>query len=267
MRVAPGIHRVGMRCKGIALAVLATACGFAFGGPLRACASDVDFPPYVLTSSSGFASGEQTTGLAVNVLQRALRRAGREPAIIERLPWRRCRESVANGQFQIAMAVSTQELDAQRFIATDAFAEVHRVYLYAPKDFPDGPPLHSLADLKHHRVCAITGSNLAAYGIDRSHQDTGARNERSGIIKVATGRCDVFLEFREVIDSLFAHDASLRDLFDNSGIRRLDLPEDVPTGLHFEFDRATSDSQALQQSFNATIRFLIDNGEMSRMTP
>ena len=267
MRVVSRIKGFGWPCRGIVLAVLAATNWQAWGEPLRACASDLDFPPFVLTSSSGFASGSQNTGLAVNVLQRALRRSGREPALIERLPWRRCRDSVANGQIQIAMDVPTQDLDAKRFLATNAFTEVHHVYFYSPKEFPDEAPLHSLSDLKRYRVCALAGSHLDAYGIDRGHQDTGAMNERSAIIKVATGRCDVFIEFREVVDSLFAHDPKLLDLFKSSGIRQLDLPGDTPAGLHFEFNKAIPDGQALQQSFNETIRFLIENGEMNRMTP
>ena len=267
MRVTPKIKSIGWSFRGVVLAVLATTTCAAWGEPLRACASDLDFPPFVLTSSSGFASGNQNTGLAVNVLQRALRRSGREPAVIERLPWRRCRESVANGQIQIAMAVPTQDLDAKRLVATDAFAEVHHVYFYSPKEFPSAPPLRSLADLRRYRVCALAGSRLDAFGIERDHQDTGAMNERSAVIKVATGRCDIFIEFREVLDSRFAHDAKLLDLFNSSGIRRLDLPGDTASGLHFEFNKSMPDAKALQQSFNETIRFLIENGEMTRMTP
>ncbi|VEB43210.1 Uncharacterised protein [Chromobacterium violaceum] len=119
------------------------AIGAAQGAPLRACASDVDFPPYVFTSSSGFAGGAQDTGLAVNVLQRALRRAGREPAIVQRLPWRRCREMVAHGQIDIAIDVPTRELDEKRFLASDAYAEVHHVYFYSSRKYPDGAPLRA----------------------------------------------------------------------------------------------------------------------------
>ena len=267
MRVASGIKSVEWRFRGVALLVLATMSGLVWGTPLRACASDVDLPPFVLTSRSGFTDGVQNTGLAVNVLQRALRRSGREPALIERLPWRRCREAVASGEFQIAIDVPTQELDARRFVATDAFAEVHHVYFYSPKAFPKGPPLLSVSDLKRYRICAPAGSNLDTYGIDRNRQDTGARDARSAIVKVAAGRCDVFMEFREVVDSLFAHDANLRDLFNDSGIRRVDMPEEASIGLHFEFSSQMLEARALQQSFNATIRFLIDKGEMLRMTP
>lgn len=271
-RFAPGTIGPGRRAWAVALAMLlaaatAGAAGSDASAPLRACASDVDFPPFVMTSSSGFPSGSQNTGLAVNVLQRALRRAGREPAVVERLPWRRCRESVANGEFQIALDVPTRELDAKRYIATAAYAEIHRVYIYSPRQFPAGPPLHALADLKRRQVCALAGSRLDADGIDAAHQDTGAHDERGAILKVAAGRCEVFIEYREVVDSLFAHDAGLQELFRTLGLRRMDLPDDAPTGLHFELGAAVLQGAALQQSFNATIRYLIDKGEMARMTP
>lgn len=247
-------------------AALAMTVGAAQAAPL-ACASDVDFPPYVFTSSSGFAGGAQDTGLAINVLQRALRRAGREPAVIERLPWKRCREMVAHGQIDIAIDVPSRELDEKRFLATDAYAEVHHLYFYSAKKHPDGAPLRALSDLKRYTVCGLFGNRLDAFGVDPSRQDIGSKNERSAITKITEGRCDVFIEIREVVDSLSEHDAALRDLFNGPALRRADLPGDTPTGLHFEFSRASKDGRALQQSFNATIRDLIRNNEMTRMMP
>ncbi|WP_158253595.1 substrate-binding periplasmic protein [Chromobacterium alticapitis] len=259
--------RTSWRLAGPLAALLIAAADMTQAAPLRACASDVDFPPFVLTSTSGFAGGTQNTGLAVNVLQRALRRAGREPAIVERLPWRRCQETVAYGQRDIIIDVPTRELDNKRFLATEAYADVHHLYFYSLKRYPKGPPLRSLADLKHHMVCGLLGSHLDAFGIDAEHQDTGSKNERSAIIKVDQGRCDVFIEVREVVDSLSAHDAELRDLFNTPTIRRANLPGETPAGLHFAFSRALPDAPALQRAFNATIRDLIRNNEMKRMTP
>ncbi|OBU86883.1 substrate-binding periplasmic protein [Chromobacterium subtsugae] len=256
----------GRRVRAWRLAAwLALAAAAAHGAPLRACASDIDFPPFVLTS--GFAEGAQSTGLAINVLQRALRRAGREPAVVERLPWRRCRETVAYGQRDIAIGVPTRELDPRRFRATQAFASVHLLYFYSAKRHPEAPPLRTLADLRRYTVCGLLGSRLDAFGIAPEHQDTGSKNERSAIVKVIEGRCDLFIEVSEVIDSLSAHDAELRDLFNASAIRRAALPGNTPTGLHFEFSRALKDAPALQRSFDATIQDLIRNGEMTRMTP
>ncbi|KJH67863.1 hypothetical protein UF16_07930 [Chromobacterium violaceum] len=246
---------------------LAMAIGAAQGAPLRACASDVDFPPYVFTSSSGFAGGAQDTGLAVNVLQRALRRAGREPAIVQRLPWRRCREMVAHGQIDIAIDVPTRELDEKRFLASDAYAGVHHVYFYSSRKYPDGAPLRAPPDLRRYTVCGLFGSRLDAFGVDPSREDVGSKNERSAIAKVVEGRCDVFIEIREVVDSLSERDASLRDLFNAPALRRASLPGDAPTGLHFEFNRASKDGRALQQSFNAAIRDLIHDDAMGRMMP
>ncbi|MEO9383077.1 hypothetical protein [Chromobacterium phragmitis] len=88
-------------------AAMAMAMAGAHGQPLRACASDADFPPYVFTASSGESGVAQDTGLAINVLQRALRRAGLEPAAVQRLPWKRCREMVAHGQLDIASTICT----------------------------------------------------------------------------------------------------------------------------------------------------------------
>ncbi|QEL55310.1 substrate-binding periplasmic protein [Chromobacterium paludis] len=235
--------------------------------PLRACASEIDIPPFVFTASSGFAGGSQDTGLAINVLQRALRRAGQEPAIVERLPWRRCQESVAYGQRDVAINVPGQELDPKRFLPTEAYAQVHHLYFYSAKRHPKGPPLKSLADLQHYMVCGLLGSHLDAFGLAPDHQDTGSKNERSAILKVAEGRCDIFIEIKEVVESLSAHDAALRDLFNLPSVRRADLPGETPTGLHFEFSRQLSNGPSLQRSFNATIRELIRNNEMRRMTP
>lgn len=247
--------------------VLAMASTAAQGSPLRACASDADLPPFVFTSLAGFAGGAQNTGLAINVLQRSLMRAGREPAVVERLPWRRCLETVAYGQRDIAINVPSRELDAKRFLATDAYAEIHHVYFYSAQKHPGGALLHSSADLKRYMVCGLFGSRLDAFGIAQNRQDTGSKNQRNAISKIAEGRCDVFIDIREVVDSLSAHDAGLRDLFTMPSIRRLDLPGDVPTGLHFELSRALPDGRYLQRSFNATIRDLIRNDEMTRMTP
>ncbi|AXE31933.1 hypothetical protein DK842_19755 [Chromobacterium phragmitis] len=246
---------------------MAMAMAGAHGQPLRACASDADFPPYVFTASSGESGVAQDTGLAINVLQRALRRAGLEPAAVQRLPWKRCREMVAHGQLDIAIDVPTRELDPARFLATDAYATVHHLYFYSRRKHPDAAPLRSPDDLKRFRACGLFGSNLTALGAAPSRQDTGAKNVRSAIAKVAEDRCDVFIEFKEVIDNLSQRDAALRDAINQPGLARAELPGEAPAGLHFEFTPATKDGVALRQSFNATIRDLTRNGEMERMTP
>ncbi|UTH73242.1 ABC transporter substrate-binding protein [Chromobacterium sp. IIBBL 290-4] len=248
-------------------AALFCLSGAGQAAPLRACASDIDFPPFAFTASSGFAGGAQDTGLAINVLQRALRRAGREPAVIQRLPWRRCREGVAHGQTDIAIDVPTSELDPKRALATEAYATVHHLYFYSTRKFPTAPPLRALSDLKRYTVCGLFGSHLDVFGIAPSRQDSSAKNERSAIGKVMEGRCDVFIEIREVVDSLSQRDAAMRDLFAAAPLRHEPLPGDMPSGLHYEISLALKDAPALQRSFNATILDLINNKEMPRMMP
>ena len=49
-------------------AVLAMVAGAAHSAPLHACASDIDFPPFVFTASSGFAEGAQAAHAAYKLV-------------------------------------------------------------------------------------------------------------------------------------------------------------------------------------------------------
>jgi polar amino acid transport system substrate-binding protein len=232
---------------------------------VRACAAEVEYPPFLFSANASVAQGTHAAGYALDVLQLALKNAGKGNATVERLPWLRCLRMAEVGQMDVVVNVPTAQIDPKPYWITDPYAELHSAYFYSLKSRPKGIKINNLQELTHYNVCGLMGNSYEAYGLDLQRVDTGARTYVSLIRKLEAGYCDVFIEKREVVDSLAARDRELRELLGQSSLVRRDLPEDLPSGLHFAISRRFPDGESLQASFNETISKLRSSKEDAAM--
>ncbi|MDR3482011.1 MAG: transporter substrate-binding domain-containing protein [Burkholderiaceae bacterium] len=232
---------------------------------IRACAANLEYPPYLFIQHD--TQGGSLVGLTIDTLQASLKRVGKPPAKIEKLPWLRCLKLVEVGDIDVALNVPTAQIDPKPYRISEPYAVVHSVYIASRINSPHGLKIRTVEDLKKYRICGLLGIRYDSYGIDTGTVDAGSGNYLSLINKLNAGHCDLFLEKREIMDGLQARSQELRTAFNSSSLVQTPLPEDSPLGLHFAVSRRIQDSEALLEQINAGIAILKRTGQLNKWMP
>lgn len=229
---------------------------------IRACAVDLDYPPFLFTQHD--AAGPKLVGLAIDILQDLLKKSGKPPAHIEKLPWLRCLKLTEVGEIDLVLNVPTAQIDPRPYRISEPYAIVHSVYVTSHVNSPRGLTIRTVEDLKKYRICGLLGTRYDSYGIDTDKVDVGSNNYLSLINKLNAGHCDLFLEKREILDGLQARSPDLKAAFVSSSLVQTPLPEDSPLGLHYAISRRIPNSQALLDQLNAAIASLKESRQLDR---
>lgn len=229
---------------------------------IHACAADLEYPPYLFTQAD--ATGTNLVGLAIDVLQLSLKKAGKPPAQIQKLPWLRCLKLSEVGDIDLVLNVPTAQIDPQPFRISQPYAVVHSIYVTSRVNSPHGLTIRTVDDLNRYRICGLLGTRYDSYGIDTAKVDVGSNNYLSLVNKLVADHCDLFLEKREIIDGLKAHSPELKAAFNTASLVETRLPEDSPLGLHYAVSRRIPNSQALVDQLDATIAALQDSKQLEK---
>jgi polar amino acid transport system substrate-binding protein len=224
---------------------------------LRACASDVDQPPYLSTESRRGAGG-----LSIDVLAKVLEKNGQVMPKIERYPWLRCLKMAEEGEIDLVLNVPTAQIDPKPFWITEPFTVVHSVYYFSPQRFPKGLEIYDLELLKKYKLCSSMGVRYESYGINNVKVDSGAKDLLALVRKTKAGYCDLFIEKREVVTMLGQQNATIAT--ELGQLQQRPLPEEFPVGLHFAISRRTAEGEALLAQFNLAIAELIRTKQIQR---
>jgi polar amino acid transport system substrate-binding protein len=230
--------------------------------PVRACAANLEYPPYLFTIHEG--NSEILVGVAIDVLQQSLKKSGKPPAQIQKLPWLRCLKLAEVGEIDVVLNVPTAQIDPEPYRISQPYAVVHSVYVTSRINSPHGLTIKTVEDLNHYHICGLLGTRYDSYGIDTAKVDVGSNSYLSLINKLIAGHCDLFLEKREIIDGLQAHSPELKAAFSSSSLVESLLPEDSPLGLHYAVSRRIPNSQALADQLDATIAALQDSKQLEK---
>jgi polar amino acid transport system substrate-binding protein len=231
---------------------------------VRACAADLESPPYLFTKQGG--DKNNLVGLAIDVLQQSLKSAGKPLAQIQRLPWLRCLKLTEVGEVDVALNVPTAQIDPLPYRISQPYAVVHSVYVTSRINSPRGLTIRNVEDLNHYRICGLLGTRYDSYGIDTAKVDVGSNSYLSLVNKLVAGHCDLFLEKREIIDALQIRSPELKAAFTSNSLAESLLPEDSPLGLHYAVSRRIPNSQALADQLDATIAALQDSRQLEKWT-
>lgn len=231
---------------------------------VRACAANLESPPYLFTKKEGDA--ESLVGLAIDVLQQALKSASKPPAQIQKLPWLRCLKLAEVGEIDVVLNVPTAQIDPQPYRISQPYAVVHSVYITSRINSPRGLTIRNVEDLTHYRICGLLGTRYDSYGIDTAKVDVGSNSYLSLINKLVAGHCDLFLEKREIIDALQVRSPELKAAFTSNSLVESLLPEDSPLGLHYAVSRRIPNSKELADQLDSTIAALQDSRQLEKWT-
>jgi len=229
---------------------------------IRACAQDVDTPPFIYRSHQG----QRLQGYTLDVLQRLLHQHGHQLQKIDRLPWRRCVSQLQQGVYQLVLDARTGQFEGGQLLATQPYYQLHNLYFYSRKRFPKGLRIASLPELGAYRLCSLAGQGYEQFGIDGRQVDSGTNNYGSLIGKLHNLRCDLFIEAREIVAGHLLLDATLGDRLRNPNLDDAPLPGDkASTGLHFLVGHDIDRRLGLLRSLNDGIGALHNNGGLARM--
>jgi polar amino acid transport system substrate-binding protein len=261
-----GCSKRGKWSLGIAVALLTLSfsCPSNAAEIVRACAANLESPPFLFTRQDG--DNENLVGLAVDVLQQSLKNAGMPPAQIQKLPWLRCLKLTEVGEVDVALNVPTAQIDPQPFRISQPYAVVHSVYITSRINSPHGLKIRNVEDLNHYHICGLLGTRYDSYGIDTGKVDVGSNSYLSLINKLVAGHCDLFLEKREIIDALQMRTPELKTAFTSNSLAESLLPEDSPLGLHFAVSRRIPNSKAFADQLDTTIATLQDSRQLEKWT-
>lgn len=244
--------------------MLAVASELQAADSVRACATNLEYPPYLFTRAGATDSGPGQAGLAYDILKYALKQHGRPPVHIARLPWPRCIKLVEIGDIDLIINVPTAQIDPGPFYISEPYAVVHSVYYTSRQHWPNGLAIANVQDLRKYRVCGLIGNQFDGYGLRGQGVDTGANSYLSMVNKLMAGHCDLFIEKMEVIDGLIARDSELARAFNTPSLARMPLPEDTPFGLHYAISRRMPGGQLLLEQLNAAIASLHEKQQIDK---
>jgi polar amino acid transport system substrate-binding protein len=234
------------------------------GTTVKVCDDDAEWPPFTYQERHDGQKGPRVIGAAVDALARILGAAGVHYTV-ELLPWTRCLESIKAGTHDMALNASYTDERARDFLMTRPLYALDSDYYYSRRAHPQGMDIHTLADLKRWRVCGLLGYNYATYGLQPQELDLSPPNFALMLRKVSHGRCDLFIEKREVIAGLGLIDPLVHRELANPDIVGEPVPGVEATPFYMIVSRATPHGPALQQLLNDGIGRLQASGEMHRI--
>ncbi|MBV8658749.1 MAG: transporter substrate-binding domain-containing protein [Burkholderiales bacterium] len=209
-------------------------------------------PPFTFNARVDGHKTEQVVGASVDLLKQIGRANGWEISV-QLLPWARCLAMVQENHAQIALDASRVDAENNRLTMSKPYFSLHSVYFTSRRAQPQGVKLNALSDLKHYRLCGLGGHRFELFGIDTRTVDLGTMNYEALIAKLHLGRCDLFIENREVIGGMYLINPKLRTLLVDGTLVSKPLPGSPNRDIAMAVSPLATDTPALLAALNAGI--------------
>jgi len=230
---------------------------------LTACADQAEMPPFTFNERFEGHKTERVVGASVDLLRQIGRNNGWDVSI-QLLPWARCLAMVKDNRAQIALDASRADAQENHLIASKPYFSLHSVYFFSRRARPQGVQLTGLNDLKHYHLCGLNGHRFEPFGIDTRDVDRGTLSYESLIAKLHLGRCDLFIENREVIGGMYLTDPRLRTLLVDGTLVSHPLPGAANRDIMMALSPAAANSPALLAAINAGIAHAESNHDFEQ---
>ncbi len=261
----------GMRRNWQATCLLALALALFFIGDVNAqttpfqgttvsvCDDGDEWPPYSYWQRENGKKTDKVIGFSVEVIGTIFARNNIR-FNIKLLPWARCLAELEQGiSQQMALNLSYSIARDQNYLLTRPYYFTTNYYYFSRKFHPEGLQIASVADLKHYSVCGIHGYNYETYGLKPSEIDQRSKNIPSLINMLQLGRCDVFVEKKEI---LLGFSAIGEPYLDDPDLGRSPVPGMLSTPFHMAVSRAMPQALALKEMLDREIAQMEASGEL-----
>lgn len=233
--------------------------------PVSACADQVGMPPFTFTERAASQSTGRVVGASVDILTSILKASGLQ-LDVHLLPWARCLMEVDGGHIQLALNVSQNEADHRSIHLTRAYFRTHAVALFSRSRYPNGLDLGSPSAWKGLKVCGFGGHWFEHFGLDSNAVDRGTTQGYEQVIaKLNLGRCDVFIDSREVIGGNFLVNPGMRAQLARGTIDLQSLSDVSPQALYFGVTDRNPSSAALLLLLNRGLEELDRNNQLNNI--
>ncbi|RTL31411.1 MAG: transporter substrate-binding domain-containing protein [Burkholderiales bacterium] len=228
-----------------------------------ACADRAEMPPFTFTERANGQLTGRVVGASVDILASILKASGQRLEV-HLLPWARCLAEVDAGRVQLALNVSQNEADHRSFRLTHAYFRTHAVALFARSRYPNGLDLRAPSAWASLKVCGFGGHRFEHFGLDSSVVDRGTTQSYDQVIaKLNLGRCDLFIDSREVIGGTFLVNHGMRAQLAHGTIDLQALSDVPPQALYFGVADSGPSSTALLQLLNQGLEELERHNELN----
>ncbi len=227
------------------------------------CDGDTEWPPYAYFKRvDGMKTGE-VVGFSVAVVSEILGKNGYEFTVDKKMPWNRCVRSVNEGQdFQMVINATYSEERARMFHVSESYYSLQMGYFYSKQAHPDGLGIENPSDVNRYTVCGILGYLYDYPWLDASRIDQGTRTYAQVVEKIRRNRCDLFLEYYDVVAGLSKVG---EDLLTESNIGWKPLPGIEPDKHYMMVSKQLADGEKLIGIINDGIAELKASGKLETL--
>lgn len=229
---------------------------------LHACGGQAEWPPSSYFKRENGSKTIQVTGYSPDVLTRVF--SGSVYKIdFTLIPWGRCLAEVASGKtFQIAMGGTYNVERARQYQFSKPYLWLTPSYFFLPSVWKSEPAVRDMADLRQYKLCGFLNYNYASLGLSTDDIDTGSNSLDAMMGRLKLRRCDMFIEYAEVIAG-FAR------------LGRFDAEPEPPAGrpvpgadmvaLYFMLSPKADQADKILALINQRLTALGNAGELSKM--
>ncbi len=250
-------------------------CGLAMGlaaaravaGPhsgisIAICDDENEWPPYSYYQRIDGKKTATVTGFAVAVIGDIFSRRGVDYSILL-IPWPRCLAVAMLGkQYGMVLNMSSNDERTRTFLLSRPYYATTTYYYYSRRNYPEGLPIASAADLHKYRVCGVQGYNYEGYGLAPGAVDQGARNFEALISKVQLGRCALFLEKDEV---MMGYAAIGKNYLADPDIGKAPLPGVKPKLFYFGISKRYAHAEEVRALIDEELQHMESNGRLAEL--
>lgn len=235
----------------------------AFGAdkPLRACGSNSEQPPFSFYERKNGVDTSKVMGVTVDMLK-ALEPTLGQKVEVTLLPWRRCLAGLKSGDVDLAIDDRPGKNPTDEFLHSKAYFQLYPTYAFSVEAKTANFDVEKPGVLAQMKVCGLPGRQYDAFGIQESQVEYGTSSYKSAFDKLKAKRCDIFVEYREVIGGLFLVEPLMAKVIVDRAFLMKPLLNAKPVGLVFS---VTSKSEALLNKLNVGIDAMQKKDKLSEL--
>lgn len=228
---------------------------------IRVCDTENPYPPFRWFNYDN-EGGRKPQGFTLELL-RIITREHHWRFELDTMPLTRCLREVAEGsRYQLVLNSSRSPERGEIYYYTDPYWYVHFDAFYLPEQTPSAASIQSRYDLRHFKLCGLSGNNYSAFDLPEGAIDLGAQSYESLFNKLQHGRCEVVPYNREVINGLRLIGA---DYVQENRIASRPIIDIAPWPLVMLVSRHYADAPTFIGMVNDDIRRMERSGELKKL--
>lgn len=227
---------------------------------LRVCGDVNEWPPFTYYKREGQLKTSAVIGYNVEYLTAMLANSGRS-FTISLLPWKRCLNLAAEGEFDLVLDGMKVPAREKYFLFPQSHYSLTAVYLYRSNDHL--LKISSEQDLTKFKACGTLGWDASRASTTINYSENQPPTFESSIKMLEAKRCDYLLYDLEVINALWMIDG--KDMLSNSKILYSRLSWLTKGDFYIMVSRTVPYRDELVKLIDQGVKKMQESGETDRL--